>query len=212
MHQGHWFWTKTKDWTTDNISNKTQMCTVFSGLGNTRHFDLLLGAQFKVKLWSWESPFPGSWRQSWIHMTMDERENDGKDVMGCRGELRTRAASHSTLASHFCLPQFRGALPCSPERLTLALTLGKGEAPAWPPGTYPPPTPCTGQPPLGSAHADWCWHLPVALHPRHGDAGKAPSIWSSGVPACTAQTDTKLRNLWPDEGFRAKDIITKQVK
>lgn len=55
MQRGHWLWTRTQGWTTDDILNKTQMCTVFSEHGNTRHFDLLLGAQFKWKLWSWES-------------------------------------------------------------------------------------------------------------------------------------------------------------
>lgn len=33
---------------------------------------------------------------------MDERENDEKNMMGCRGELRMRGASHPTLASHSC--------------------------------------------------------------------------------------------------------------
>ena len=88
---------------------------------------------------------------------MDERENDEKDVMGCRGELGMRGESHPTLASHSCLPQLREALRYSPKRQNPALTLRKGEAPAWRPRTSPPtPRPCTGQPSLRSAHADWC--------------------------------------------------------
>lgn len=65
------------------------MCSL-SRTCNRIHFDLLLGALIKLKLSSRESPFPGSWRQSWIHMMMDERENDEKNVMGCRGELGWR--------------------------------------------------------------------------------------------------------------------------
>ena len=144
------------------------MCTVISGPGNTRHFGLLLGAQFKVKLWSWESPFPGSRRQSWIHMTMDERENDEKDMMGCRGELGMKGASHPNHPGLTLLPaQLREALRCSPKRPTPALTPEKGEPPAWPPRTYLLPHShraaftriCTGwlvrTPPGGSP--PWTW-------------------------------------------------------
>lgn len=42
-------------------------------------------------------------------MMMDERENDEKNVMGCRGELGMEGTSHPTLASH-CLPQLRDGL------------------------------------------------------------------------------------------------------
>lgn len=45
-------------WTTYTIPNKTQTYTVFSELGNMRHLDVPLGAQVKLKLWSWESPDP----------------------------------------------------------------------------------------------------------------------------------------------------------
>lgn len=41
-------------------------------------------------------------------MMMDERENDDKNVMGCREELRMRDASPSPLASYSCLPQLGG--------------------------------------------------------------------------------------------------------
>lgn len=99
---------KNTGWTTDNIPNKTQLCTMFSGPRNMRHCDLLLGVKFKRKLWSWESPFPGSWRQSWIHMMMDERENDEENVMGCRGERGMKDASRPPLASYL-LPSAQGS-------------------------------------------------------------------------------------------------------
>lgn len=72
-------------------------------------------------------------------MMMDERENDEKNVMGCREELRMRGASPPTLASHSCLPQLGEALGLSPKGKTPALSLGKGEAPAWPSKPNPPP-------------------------------------------------------------------------
>lgn len=82
-------------------------------------------------------------------MMMDERENDEKDVMGCRGELGMRGESHPALASHSCLPQLREALRYSPKRQNPALTLRKGEAPAWLPRTSPPPASTPAQ---GSLH------------------------------------------------------------
>lgn len=43
---------------------------------------------------------------------MDERENDEKNVMGCRGEHRMRGGSCSALASHYCLSPGK---PCDPQ-------------------------------------------------------------------------------------------------
>lgn len=119
-------------------------------------------------------------------MTMDERENDEKDVMGCRGELGMKGASHPTLVSHSCL--LSSGKPCrahqkgppllSPQRRVSLL-----------PGPLEPisSTTRTGQPSLESAQAGWRGPLLEALHPGHGDVGKSPSFWGSGVPACTAQ-------------------------
>lgn len=42
-------------------------------------------------------------------MMMDERENDEKNMMGCREEHRMGGTSHLTLASH-CLHQLRDGL------------------------------------------------------------------------------------------------------
>lgn len=137
-------------------------------------------------------------------MTMDERENDEKDMMGCRGELGMKGASHPNHPGLTLLPaQLREALRCSPERPTPALTPEKGEPPAWPPRTQL----------LHHSHRaaftricpGWLVRTPPgALHPGHGDVGKSPSFWGSRVPA------SQLRNLWPDKGFRGK-ATRKQV-
>lgn len=43
---------------------------------------------------------------------MDERENDEKNVMGCRGEHGMRGGSRSAPASHSCLSPGK---PCDPQ-------------------------------------------------------------------------------------------------
>lgn len=96
---------------------------MFSGLGNTRHFDLLLGAQFKWKLWSWESLFPGSWRQSWrqwwwMRERMMRRTWWDVESSGWGG------TSHPTLASHSaCLCS---GMSCDPHQRGSRAPLRKG--------------------------------------------------------------------------------------
>lgn len=135
------------------------MCSL-SRTCNRIHFDLLLGALFKLKLSSRESPFPGSWRQSWIHMMMDERENDEKNVMGCRGELGWR-----------CI------LPCS--GLTLLPAAAQGSSPAgrwasylvlWSLALHHPLW--HREPSLGFAHADWS----CLMTPGEGGAFSIPGL------------------------------------
>lgn len=79
MHWGHWLWTKTHDGQQTIFQTRHRpdvaQCFFLLGPDNTRHLDLLLGAQFKVKLSSWESLyFSRLWRQSWTQMMMDETE------------------------------------------------------------------------------------------------------------------------------------------
>lgn len=117
---------------------------------------------------------------------MDERENDEKDVMGCRGEHGMKGASHPALASHSCL--LSSGKPCGAHQKGPPL-LSPQRSVSLLPGPLEPasPTTRTGQPSLESAQAGCCEPLLVALHPGHGDVGKSPSLWGSGVPACTAQ-------------------------
>lgn len=87
-------------------------------------------------------------------MMMDERENDEKNVMGCREELRMRGASPPTLASHSCLPQF-GKLWDYHQRGRLQLSLWGGVRLLPGPLTLTLPPLCMGKPSLGFGQADW---------------------------------------------------------
>lgn len=135
---------------------------------------------------------------------MDERENDEKDVMGCRGELGMKGASHPTHPGLTLLPaQLREALRCSPKRPTPALTPEKGEPPAWPPRTYL----------LHHSHRAAFTNLPrlVGADPSWRLSTLDMVMWASLPPSgVLGFQPAQLRNLWPDKGFRGKDK-TKQV-
>lgn len=134
-------------------------------------------------------------------MTMDERENDEKDVMGCRGELGMKGASHPTLASHSCL--LSSGKPCGAHQKGPPL-LSPPRRVSLLPGPLEPISSTTrkGEPSLESAQAGWCEPLLVALH---------MVMWASLPPSgVLGFRPAQLRNLWPDKGFRGKDT-TKQV-